>query len=215
MLLREWREGGHLFDQSAVESAIETLEAFRARFSQTQVLARVRIGAEGMARRRVSTVEATQRTKRTERIVGKLVRLPSMKLSRMEDVVGCRLVVEGLADLRAVVQCLDDQWGDAIVRRHDYVAEPKSTGYRAYHLVVRRDDLPVEVQVRTSNQHFWARTVEAEETRTGMLLKDGIGPESMLRPFRAGALALAEVDSGAIRSEVEFNRRYAAILRER
>jgi ppGpp synthetase/RelA/SpoT-type nucleotidyltranferase len=34
------------------------------------------------------------------------------------------------------------------------VLNPKPTGYRGYHLVVRRDDLPVEVQIRTSNQHF-------------------------------------------------------------
>ena len=138
-----------------------------------------------------------------------------MKLSRMEDVVGCRLVVDGLGDLETVVRSLEDQWGAAIVRRRDYISNPKPTGYRAYHLVVRRDDLPVEVQVRTRNQHFWAHTVEAEETRIGALLKDGIGPESMLRAFRAGAQALAEVDAGVIRSEVEFGKRYSAILQRR
>lgn len=214
-LLRAWRVGECMFDEAEVGAALDVLEAFRRRFSTTQVLARVRIGAETMARRRVPAVEVVQRTKRAERIIGKLAREPSMQLSRMEDVVGCRLVVPTLGDLREVVARLEDRWADDIVRVRDYVVEPKATGYRGYHLVVRRDDLPVEVQVRTRNQHYWAVSVEGEEVRTGAPLKDGRGPEGVLRSFRAAAAALAEVDAGLITSEAEFSRRFAAILRER
>ena len=73
-LLRAWRVGDRLFDEREVEGALDVLEAFRRRFSAEQVLARVRIGAEGVARRRVPTVAVVQRTKRAERIIGKLVR---------------------------------------------------------------------------------------------------------------------------------------------
>jgi putative GTP pyrophosphokinase len=213
-LLRAWRLGEELFDQSEVAEAVDTLEAFRRRFSSTQVLARVRIGAETMARRRVPSVEVVQRTKRAERIIGKLAREPGMQLSRMEDVAGCRLVVPTLGDLREVVARLEARWSPDLARSRDYISNPKATGYRGFHLVVRRDGLPVEVQIRTRNQHYWAVTVEGEEIRTGALLKDGKGPESLLRTFRAAAAALAEVDAGLITSEGEFNRRFASILEE-
>lgn len=213
-LLRAWRVGEGLFDESEVHEALDVLEAFRRRFSRTQVLARVRIGAETMARRRVPAVEVVQRTKRAERIIGKLAREPGMQLSRMEDIVGCRLVVPTLNDLQEVAARLEDRWSADVVRIRDYVSDPKATGYRGYHLVVRRDDLPVEVQIRTRNQHYWAVTVEGEEIRTGALLKDGRGPESTLRTYRAAAAALAEVDAGLITSEVEFTRRFASILGE-
>jgi putative GTP pyrophosphokinase len=103
-------QGHELLDESEVAEALDVLDAFRRRFTSTQVLARVRIGAEGMARTRVPSVEAVQRTKRAERIIGKLARVPAMQLARMEDVAGCRLVVPTLNDLREVVARLEARW---------------------------------------------------------------------------------------------------------
>jgi ppGpp synthetase/RelA/SpoT-type nucleotidyltranferase len=36
-----------------------------------------------------------------------------------------------------------------INRERDYIAEPKSSGYRALHLIVKRGGYPIEVQLRT------------------------------------------------------------------
>ncbi|MGV1047077.1 MAG: RelA/SpoT domain-containing protein [Solirubrobacterales bacterium] len=62
----------------------------------------------------------------------------------------------------------------------DYVAAPKDTGYRALHVVVRRDGYPVEIQLRTPGQHEWAEGVERWAARTGFPLKDGEGPPDLL-----------------------------------
>lgn len=175
-LLRDWRTSDELFDPSLIEDALATVEAFRRQFTERQILARVRIGAEGMARSASQEVlDVTQRTKRTDRIIGKLVRHPTMRLTRMQDIVGCRIVVTTLPELEAVSDRLMRQWEGHLLRVDDYVTAPKSTGYRARHLVIRREGLPVEVQIRTQRQHNWARSVEYWESETRELLKDGLG----------------------------------------
>lgn len=215
VLLRELRSGTAATPRDPVEvdTALLILETFRSRFTSSQVLARVRIGVEQYARQTVPGTRAVQRTKKTDRIIGKLVRQPSLKLSRLEDVAGCRIVVPTLAQQREIVEKLRHAWGDSITRDRDYVANPKATGYRAHHLIVRRDLLPVELQIRTDYQHLWARTVEAEEVRRGTLLKDGQGDAHVLATFRALAQVGAEFDAGLITSEAEFNRRLSDILK--
>jgi hypothetical protein len=103
-LLRRHRnfDGTDLFTAADIADALETLQAFRARFSKTQVLARVRIGAEGMARHTAAGVQATQRLKRADRIVGKLARFPDMQLTTMDDIAGCRRVVQSLDEQRVM-----------------------------------------------------------------------------------------------------------------
>lgn len=215
VLLRELRSATAPapIDSAEVDVALLALETFRSRFTSSQVLARVRIGVEHYARQTVPGTRAVQRTKKTDRIIGKLVRQPSLKLSRLEDVAGCRIVVPTLAQQYEIVERLRRAWGDSVTRHRDYVAEPKETGYRAHHLIVRRDALPVEIQIRTDYQHRWARTVEAEEIRRGTLLKDGEGDAQVLATFRALAQAGAEFDAGLIANETEFNRRFSDILR--
>ena len=215
VLLRELRSATAATPLGPVEvdAALFILETFRSRFTSSQMLARVRIGVEHYARQIVPGTRAVQRTKKTDRIIGKLVRQPSLKLSRLEDVAGCRIVVPTLAQQYEIVERLRRVWGDSVTRHRDYVSEPKATGYRAHHLIVRRDSLPVEVQVRTDYQHRWARTVEAEEIRRGTLLKDGEGDAEVLATFRAIAQVGAEFDAGLVASEAEFNRRFSDILR--
>ncbi len=57
----------------------------------------------------------------------------------------------------------------------DYAAEPKASGYRAVHLIVRRKGCLIEVQLRTPIQDAWANQVEEDSRRVGRDFKGGRG----------------------------------------
>jgi len=125
-------------------------------------------------RTRQSDTVVAQRHKRRATIVGKLDRYPDMRLSRMDDVAGCRLIFKSMAELHA----FREDFHKARFRherrnpidKYDYIKHPKSTGYRGIHDVYSYDvnsvtgrplkGLLVELQYRTLIQHAWATTVE-------------------------------------------------------
>ena len=140
-----------------------------------------------------------QRLKRLPTLVDKLSRHPHMQLARMQDIGGCRAVVGDEIELRAIVTHLQRRWSPTapaararILREYDYIAEPKPDGYRAYHLVIRKESRLIEVQLRTTTQHAWAELIEATDRRHAELeLKSGYGPADLLEYYRLGAEMLA------------------------
>lgn len=80
------------------------------------------------------------------------------------DVAGVRVVCNYLSDVEDVAQALLRQDDVRLIERKDYIASPKPSGYRSLHLVVsvpvflsdRRREVPVEVQLRTIAEDFWA-----------------------------------------------------------
>jgi putative GTP pyrophosphokinase len=138
-----------------------------------------------------------QRHKRLNRIMVKLVRHPHMRLSQMEDIGGCRVVLNDLDQVYEVVARIRRRWHD--VRVIDYIENPKPSGYRAVHLIERRDGRLIEVQLRTRNQHAWAAATETwVPPAVAFNLKDEpeTAPEPVRRYFEAAAESLALEDSG-------------------
>ena len=80
-----------------------------------------------------------QRLKRLTSITAKLSREPSMQLSQMQDIGGCRAVVKDIHCLKALVSKFEKGklrcW--ELHRPYDYVARPKPDGYRSVHLVYK------------------------------------------------------------------------------
>lgn len=141
--------------------------------------------------------DISQRLKRIVTIIDKLHREPTMKLDTMRDIAGCRAVVRSVGDVRLVQR----QWqrsfpADRILRVNDYIKIPRSSGYRAVHLYVLYDELPVEVQIRSHLQHAWAITLEQIGMRLGFDLKSGRGPQEILDYFSLVAEAMAIDESG-------------------
>ena len=95
--------------------------------------------------------------KRPESVIAKLERDSHIRLSRMQDIAGCRLVADDKAEQDEIFVRLQTDFD--IYRAYDIRESPHS-GYRAVHVVIRRDDKFVEVQVRTENQREWARLSE-------------------------------------------------------
>jgi len=118
-------------------------------------------------------VDVTQRLKRTATIGDKLTREPTMDVTQMQDIGGVRACMPSLKHVYALSRRLKKSW--TIVRTRDYIADPKPSGYRALHLVVRRDGRLIEVQLRTTLQDAWANQVEDDGHATGVGLKFGRG----------------------------------------
>src|SRR5215472_6110008 len=76
----------------------------------------------------------------------------------MQDLAGCRIVVEGLSLQDEVTERLAQLFPQAKVK--DRRQRP-SHGYRAVHLIAPVQGRQVEVQVRTSLQEAWAGAVES------------------------------------------------------
>jgi ppGpp synthetase/RelA/SpoT-type nucleotidyltranferase len=108
------------------------------------------------------------RMKRTKSIIRKLARDPNsgMDLSRMSDLVGLRIIVDGIAEQDRVISLLTS--GLSMVRDpYDY--RERTSGYRAVHLIVGGTSHRVEIQIRTLAQHLWAD----ESERLGEQVKEG------------------------------------------
>ena len=115
------------------------------------------------------------RLKRPESVIAKLERDSRMRLSRMQDIAGCRLVADNKAEQDEIYTRLRADFD--IYRAYDIRENPHS-GYRAVHVVIRRDDRFVEVQVRTESQRQWARLSE-QATAYDSSIKYGGGSEAI------------------------------------
>jgi ppGpp synthetase/RelA/SpoT-type nucleotidyltranferase len=121
--------------------------------------------------------QVTQRLKRMQTILDKLEREPRLSLDRMQDIGGCRVVVPSVDDVYQLVHHFKTV--RPIHRESDYIAQPRSSGYRGVHLIVDYGRPPrrIEIQVRTKWMHVWATTVEDISAARGINYKmDGDAP---------------------------------------
>jgi ppGpp synthetase/RelA/SpoT-type nucleotidyltranferase len=137
-------------------------------------------------------IDVTQRLKRRPTIFNKLEREPTMELTQMWDIGGVRARVPSLGHLQAVSRRLKKTW--TIVRTKDYIDEPRSSGYRAVHHIVRRDRRLIEVQLRTVLQDAWANQVEEDSRRLATGYKFGGGGEEVHDYYRIVSEAFAALD---------------------
>lgn len=137
-----------------------------------------------------------QRIKRLASIESKLIRFPTMTLSQMQDIGGCRAIVTTAQHVSRLCESYDESGLKHVPSQRDnYIDTPKSSGYRGVHLIYkyhsdRRQDynsLKIEMQLRSQLQHAWATAVE-------QALKSSVGEEEWLRFFSlmGGALAFRE-----------------------
>ena len=142
-----------------------------------------------------------QRLKRLYSITQKLHRFPNMSLTAMQDIGGCRVIFDSIADVYDMVASLKkSRMRHKLKEEYDYIKTPKEDGYRSYHIVYsyyseknpKYNGLFIEIQIRTHIQHLWATAVETMDTFTGDPLKIGQGdPEN--RQFFVLASKLLEV----------------------
>lgn len=161
----------------------------------------------GLRQRAVSIdgdATTAQRIKRLPSITGKIERYPDMKLSRMQDIGGCRVIVSDVIAVRELVAKYKTGNGKhSLDRLDDYIDEkPKDSGYRGVHLIYKYtsdrnetyNGLRIEIQIRTRLQHAWATAVETVGFFTLQALKSSQGGDEWLRFFALMSSHIAEIE---------------------
>ena len=80
------------------------------------------------------------------------------------DIAGIRVVCNYLEDIYVIEKMLLQQEDVKLLKRKDYIKNPKENGYRSLHIVVsipvflsnKVEKLPVEIQIRTIGMDMWA-----------------------------------------------------------
>ncbi|MCP4102963.1 MAG: (p)ppGpp synthetase [Lentisphaerae bacterium] len=156
---------------------------------------------------------AVQRLKRISSILEKLKRENGMNLSRMEDIAGCRVVVENCDQVYDIYEKFKKSRTKHILyRERDYINNPKPSGYRSIHLIYKYNagkkeygGLPVEIQIRSQIQHSWATAVEVVGTFTKQALKASSGDKSWLEFFRLVSIEFAKLERNQPYSNAQYN----------
>ena len=82
----------------------------------------------------------------------------------LKDIAGIRIICPFARDIYYLIDLLRSMPDTTILEEKDYVSDPKSSGYRSYHLVMeipvfysgKTEHVAVEVQIRTEAMNFWA-----------------------------------------------------------
>ncbi len=175
---------GHRLRAQATDEDRRMLDAYR--FSFVPAYMRVKERTKSL-----SPAEVTGRpAKSTTAIIEKL-RRESIRLSQMQDVAGCRLLVTDIKAQDALVAQLASAFNDAVVvdRR-----DKPSHGYRAVHLVVTIEQRVVEIQIRTSLQQFWALLSEKVADKFGNAIKYGGGDPQALQQLESLSVGIARAE---------------------
>lgn len=154
MLQQQYREMVQLYDSAIreVRTKLEVLDnEFRVRYARNPIHhidSRLKSPAsmmEKLSRKGYpQTVEAAE--------------------ANLTDIAGIRIVCNYLEDIYHIRELLLRQRDVELVRERDYIKDPKESGYRSLHLVIRipvflsshTELVPVEVQIRTIAMDFWA-----------------------------------------------------------
>src|SRR4051812_11435390 len=196
-------ENGH--DLSAAEEALVIVNDWRA--AHGFALNTFQMGLRSRARSVHEHALVAQRLKRVSSIIAKLRRFSKMNLSRMQDIGGCRAVMETVRQVRRVREAYSrSRQQHEFVNEKDYISDPKASGYRGIHLVYRyrsdrsteHDGRLVEIQLRSRLQHAWATAVETVGTFLDQSLKSSEGAEKWLEFFSLTSSAFARAEGTPI-----------------
>lgn len=133
-----------------------------------------------------------------------------MSLARMQDIAGCRSVVNNMKELNRIINFLEvkTEMHHDLVKKTDYISSPKESGYRSVHLIFKyqsKDDknamyngLQIEVQIRTRIMHSWATAVETAGLFLGTALKSSIGPDEWKQFFKLAGSAFASLEKNPL-----------------
>lgn len=161
------RLGDRIKRGSITEDDLRLLDRYRRTFTPAYEIVvgaiREKLGLEPTGRPAKSTISIIDKLKRE-----------SIRLTQIQDIAGCRIIVASIVEQDSVVQSLTGLLPQVTVidRR-----EKPSHGYRAVHVVVSHGGKLIEIQVRSTLQHIWAEVSEKLSDVLDPLIKYGAGDE--------------------------------------
>lgn len=132
-----------------------------------------------------------------EKLDRKGLNIEMNSIHQITDMAGVRVICNYIDDVYAVAALLLKQDDIKLIRKSDYIKEPKQSGYRSLHLVVeipvflsdRTEMVPVEIQLRTIAMDTWASLEhELKYKREGAL------PPQLEQELKDCALEMAKID---------------------
>lgn len=136
-------------------------------------------------------VQPSQRSAKSTRAIIEKLQRQTCRLGQIQDIAGCRIVVQSQSHQDEVVRQVCGLFASADV--DDRRARP-SWGYRAVHVIVRQDGRLIEVQVRSELQHLWAMVSEALADQFGNELKYGGGSIEVRELLDVASEQIAQVE---------------------
>lgn len=118
-------------------------------------------------------------------------------MDNLSDVAGVRVICAFIDDIYKVADMLTSQDDIELIKKKDYIKEPKMNGYRSLHLILEvpvffsdyKDQIRVEVQIRTIAMDFWASLEHQLKYK-----KDIEDAESIMYELRACADVINRTD---------------------
>jgi len=115
----------------------------------------------------------------------------------IEDIAGARIICPFSKDIYELATILKSQNDIEFIREIDYVTNPKDTGYRSYHMIVKvpvytpkkKEYIKVEIQIRTEAMDFWACLEHKAKYKY-----NGEIPDHLIKEFKLCADKIAELD---------------------
>lgn len=147
-----------------------------------------------------SSYYIAQRLKRKPQIARKLRRL-KVRLTQLQDIGGCRIIVAKNRDVDRLQIFIEEQVAKhgafQVERITDYREKGRDdTGYRALHMILKRDGFSLELQIRSGVQHYWAEFIERTSVIYGYHLKESEGDPNVIQYFKRLSDAFYDIEGG-------------------
>ena len=125
-----------------------------------------------------------------------------MRLSQLQDIGGCRIIVENNDIVDQLVSFIMKKLEKSTkikIDKHkiDYRKKGRDdSGYRAFHIVVQVEKQKLEIQLRSKLQHYWAESIE----RTSIIYKHNLkaleGDPAVIAYYKKLSDMIYEVECG-------------------
>ena len=142
------------------------------------------------------------RLKSPQSIIGKLRKknLPvttEAARKNLLDMAGIRVTCYYISDIYAIADLLSQRDDFVIIKKKDYIRNPKPSGYRSFHMIInvpvylatRKTYAPVEIQIRTIAMDFWSSLEHQLKYKTSSTI-----PPQLSEQLRMCADKIAETD---------------------
>lgn len=208
------RDIRHGCDEAARKEAILIIQNFREIHLYPLMLIKNHLSRAVKKESKKAIV--ARRLKRLPTIIDKLERPTldgnkdnAIKLTRMQDIGGCRAILLNLEQLNNIYDRLKNSSSvHKIIKIDDYLT-PKDSGYGGIHLVYSCFDdtdeesnwkkTKIEVQLRTELQHAWATSLEIIDTLEDVKLKTSMeGHEKLRRFFKVAGQLVAHKEKACV-----------------